>query len=542
MGFTKDPSDPNALAWRPSYKQELYLALPWTIKEGFYAGAAGAGKSDVLLMYPIVHRWYEHPQFKGLFLRRTFPELRDEIIPRSKEYFKPLGAAFNKSESRWEFPSGALFVFGHCEHEDDVHKYDTSQWNFVAFDELTSFTEWQYLYITFERTRRTVETYYELPAIARSASNPGNIGHAWVKKRFIDPCPSGFKVMKGKGGNLRIYIPATLADNPHIDPDYSKSLDALDEAERQAKKFGSWTAYEGQVFSEFRAEKLSSEPPEALHVIDGFEIPEYWPRLVAIDWGFDAITWVGFAAVSPTGRVYIYRELTYHKTHIEEWASRVKEYIDRENVRSVVICHSAGQHRGQPHTILEQVSEALGRTVDLSGRDRVAGKMLLHEYLRWKQKYLPESEKPVFDGELAQWIQRNKGLEDYKRYLKLFESDKPEALPKLQIFSACTFLIDAIKACIYDKTRKEDVAEFKGDDPYDGVRYLLEQCDRYINESVDGMKKLQAQEELLDTLRKTQDWTSFYRNAKKLESKELSGPVAINRYSHRRRYGQTLVS
>ena len=135
------------LIWQPTLKQEKFLQIPLSVKEGFYAGAVNAGKSDVLLMYPIVHGWHKHSQFKGLFLRRTMPELRNEIIPRARDYFKPFGANFNSTTGLWTFPSGALYFMGHCENEDDVHNYDSMQPNYAAFDELTSFTEWIYLYI-----------------------------------------------------------------------------------------------------------------------------------------------------------------------------------------------------------------------------------------------------------------------------------------------------------------------------------------------------------------------------------------------------------
>ena len=110
-------------SWKPHVKQEKFLSIPLGIKEGFYAGSAGAGKSDVLLMDPITHQWYTDSNFKGLFLRRTMPELREEIIPRSKTKlcFDKYSGKFNKSNSVWEFESGALFFFGHCENEDDVH-------------------------------------------------------------------------------------------------------------------------------------------------------------------------------------------------------------------------------------------------------------------------------------------------------------------------------------------------------------------------------------------------------------------------------------
>ena len=181
--------------WKPTPKQAAFLSLPYTIKEGFYAGAVAAGKTDVLLFYPILHRFHENPEFKGLFLRRTFPELKNEVIPRSRKIFRAVGGVYNQNDKVWSFPSGALFFFGHCENEEDVHKYDSMQPNYVAFDELTSFTEFQYLYITLERNRSSVSS--GLPAITRSGSNPGNTGHVWVRKRFIDPHPDGGAIIHG---------------------------------------------------------------------------------------------------------------------------------------------------------------------------------------------------------------------------------------------------------------------------------------------------------------------------------------------------------
>ena len=234
---------PKLNEWKPTPKQAEFLALPYEILEGFYAGAVNAGKTHVLLAYPLVHKFYERSNFKGLFLRRTFPELKNEVIPRSRQFFEPLGATYNKQDKCWTFPSGALFFFGHCEDEEDVHNYDSMQPNYVAFDELTSFTEWQYLYITLQRVRAAVGS--GLPAIVRSASNPGNIGHNWVRARFIDPCPEGFKVVQNKAGVKRIFIPATVKDNPYVSQQYLNQLESLPEAEKQAKLYGRWDAYEG---------------------------------------------------------------------------------------------------------------------------------------------------------------------------------------------------------------------------------------------------------------------------------------------------------
>lgn len=539
--------------WRPTKKQQSFLSIPLSVKEAFYAGAVGAGKSDVLLLYPIIHRWFEDPEFKGLFLRRTFPELKNEIIPRSQRLFRMVGGVYNKNDKIWEFTkasglnrskspqgAGALFFFGHCENEDDVHNYDSMQPNYAAFDELTSFTLWQYLYIVLERVRRKKNS--NLPMIARSGSNPGNTGHNWVRERFIDPCPDGFKLIRNKAGTSRIYIPATIDDNPHIDPEYRKSLEALPEAEKQAKLYGKWDAYEGSVFDEFRDKQYPDEPANALHVIPSFDIPSWWPRFIAGDWGMKAMNWVGHFAVSPNKRLYLYREQTWKGVKIEHWAPYVKAYIDEENPREVVFCRSAGQDRGQ-ETIQEQLERALGVPVGLTNNSpgsRVSGKNILHEYLRWKPKYVPPSEQGIYDEEKARWIFRNRPLSEYEAYMKGFEPPEEESnIPVLQIFEDCNVdgtqpceVVKALKACIYDKNKVEDVAEFDGDDPYDGLRYACQIAARYFDDSKQEMQLLEQRQRLTDQLEHSQDFTAFYRNASRIEKENDFEIKPVSRYRH----------
>lgn len=529
--------------WEPTPKQAKFLALPLTILEGFYAGAVMAGKSDVLLAYPLVHKWHELEGFKGVYFRRTFPELQNEIVPRSKKIYPKFGATYNKSEKEWTFPSGAIIRFGHCENEDDVHKYDSMEINYAAFDELTSFTQWQYEYIVKQRVRKTIGS--NLPAVCRAASNPGNIGHTWVKKHFIDPCPSGHVIIQGPTGVKRIYIPATVYDNPHADPAYIRQLESLPEAERQSKLLGKWDAYEGQVFEEFRDKNYPDEPSHACHVVEKFEPPSFWPKIVSIDWGYTppAMTLVLFGAIAPDGRVYIYRELAYQKKKIAEWTPEVKEYIDKEEPRKIKLCKSAGQERGQEHTIQSEIETGLGTSVELTSNlpgSRVAGKMLLHEYLRWKPKYSPQLERTPFSSERAEWLFRNRPIGEYNNYIDSFRPPEPEILPKLFMTGSCKHLINAIKSCSYQKTningmRPEDVSEFPGDDAYDACRYLLDECDRFVNTSKVEFSRVQQQQELMRQFEQTQDMTSFYRNARAMEQKMVRKLVAVPRYPHGRR-------
>ena len=544
--------DRNPNEWRPEPKQELFLSVPTSVKEAFYGGGAGSGKSDVLLLYGIVHRWHENPRFKQVFMRRTFPELRNEIIPRSRELYRRFGATLNKTEMCWTFPrpdqyggtgganEGSMIFLGHCENEDDVHKYDSMQINLFTPDELTSITEWIYLYIGFQRVRSPVP---ELPAIIRAAGMPGGIGHTWTYKRFIKPAPKGGKIIVGRGGNKRIYIHSTLEDNRYIDPTYRQSLQGITiEAERKAKLLGDWDAYQGQVFDEFRDRKFDDEPANAIHVVEPFEIPSWWPRIVIGDWGFAAMTWIGWVCISPDKRIYIYREQYWVKTKIADWAPQVKAFMNRENPRLVRFCKSAGQDRGQEHTIQQQIEDELQTPVELSNNtpgSRIAGKLLIHEYLRWRPKVLNESELPAYNEEYAMWIMRNRGMQEYKSYMNSFNPEEPEKnIPKLQIFKGCDVLIEAIKACSYDKPKgnkpAEDISEFDGDDPIDGLRYIVDAAEGFFDESNQEFKKIQKQEQLSQQLSTSHDWTAYYRNSAKLDSDTNDAIQPVGRYHGRR--------
>lgn len=548
------------LEWRPNRKQALFLSIPVTIKEAGYLGGAGSGKSDVLLMYGIVHKWHENPRFKQVFMRRTYPELKKEIVPRSRDIYPKFGAKFNATDMAWTFPrfdqygsgmpnAGAMVFLAQCEHENNVHQFDSMEISLYTPDEITSLTEYIYLYVAFERNRAPKGS--GLPSITRSAGMPGGVGHAFVKKRFWDPCKEGSKIIVGKGGNKRMMIHATLEDNKdHIDPLYKQSLLGRPEAEIRAKLHGDFDAYLGQVFDEFRDKHYPDEPDNALHVIEPHQIPDYWPKLVIGDWGFAAQTYIGFFAVSPMRRLFLYRELSFRRTKIEEWAPLVKQYIENEKPRIVKFCKSSGDDRGQEQTIQEQISTALGVPIELSNNyrgSRVAGKILLHEYLRWRPKPIMQAnELPPYDEAYAMRLYRLKGEEVYKMYLKQYEPPEEESnIPKLQIFccsednhdghvNCCPIMIDAIKACNYDTPKDgrpaEDVAEFDGDDPYDVIRYACDTAESYYIEATAEFDKVQKIEELHRRMLANQDWTMFYRNMRAVEGGSVVVPVS--RYRH----------
>lgn len=531
--------------WKPNPKQAEFLAIPESIREAFYGGGANSGKSEVLLVYPLIRKYYQNPMFKMVFMRRTFPEIRQEILPRSQHLYNPFGAKLNKSEMCWTFPredqygsgaepDGARIFLAHCQNEDDVHKYDSMEINLFAPDELTSYTEWIYLYIGFERVRAPRGS--GLPAIIRGAGMPGGIGHSWVKERFVSPYPKGGRKIIGKGGNTRIYIHSTLADNPYASEDYAQSLEALPDAERNAKKHGSWDAFLGQVFREFRTKRFPDEPETALHVIEPFDIPSYWPRGIAMDWGYakPAATSVGYFAISPDNRVILYDEDYFQERIIKDYCTQIKPKVDAADPVFFKLCKSAGQERGQEHSIQGEIEESLERKVELTTNlpgSRVAGKMLLHEYFRWKPKNKHEVERAPFNQDYAEFVLRNKGVDAYHEYLASFNPEPEETnLPKLLIFNHCEYVINAIQACSYDKTNPEDVAEFPGDDPYDMLRYGVDACARYFTLSSDKQEEAIKRQRYEDKLKNSGDWTAFYRNARLIENNRNNNPISVSTF------------
>jgi len=208
------------------------------VREALYGGAAGGGKSDALLMAAL--QYADVPGYSALLLRKTFADLSlpGALMTRANEWLRPTFTQFSSNQHRWEFPSGANLTFGYLDSVGAEYRYQSSEFQFIGFDELTQFREVQYRYL-FSRLRRLEGS--DVPLRMRSASNPGGIGHEWVRSRFVDQTDAD---------GDRIFVPATLADNPHLDSEsYIQSLEQLDPVTRQQLLNGDWTArQDGNLF------------------------------------------------------------------------------------------------------------------------------------------------------------------------------------------------------------------------------------------------------------------------------------------------------
>jgi hypothetical protein len=525
--------------WKPHSRQEDFIRLPDSIFEAFYGGAAGGGKSDIIVMLPLVREWHLNPNWHGIVFRRTYPELEESLIMVSKKWFSHFGATYNDQKHFWKFPSGAIYRFSYLNTDEDARSHDTAQYHYIGFDELTHFTAFQYRYMI-SRIRRAEPG---LPVLIRGASNPGNVGHGWVKQRFVAPWRIGYKPLKDKrSGTLRIFIPAKVTDNPHVmehDPDYINRLKLLPLAEYKAKAEGDWDAYMGQVFSEFRTQRYSDEPEHAVHLVPYFQIPTWWPKILSIDWGYTANTSAHWGAISPDHRLFLYREYLAQKKQIANWGAEILALSQFDgNIRMVELDPSAWQNRGEEKLLWMQIQDALRPlVVRQADNDRIGGKMAIHEVLRWEnrpQRYVPPE---GYRHEREEWIYRNVGAKQARAYREMFDPDPPETnLPKCQILEGtCPALVDVIPQCVYAKPTKEgkpaeDVAEFPGDDPYDDFRYQVKGYERYLNEATEEHERIQKVEQLV-ALAGT-DMTSFYRRAEEME--ESKGNVVAFRPRLRR--------
>jgi hypothetical protein len=235
FGSTCQDKDYNYCPSESTPKQAEFLAL--TCTEALFGGAAGGGKSECLLMNALEH--VRDPNYAGLILRRTYADLAlpGAIMDRATSWLLGSPAKWHGTDKKWTFPSGAVLQFGYLDREADKYRYQSAEFQYIAFDELTQFTESQYLYLK-SRLRRKAGS--KIPLKIRTASNPGGIGHDWVKARFVD-------------GGEHAFIPSLLSDNPHIDQaSYRKELEGLDSVTRAQLLEGRWIRDDGGVVYSYR--------------------------------------------------------------------------------------------------------------------------------------------------------------------------------------------------------------------------------------------------------------------------------------------------
>lgn len=256
--------------------------------EALYGGAAGGGKSIGQLIGAL--QYVEHAGYAALILRKTYTDLSlpGALMDVANRWLGGTDAHWNDKRSTWEFPAGATLTFGYLDSPKDKYRYQSSEFQFIGFDELTQFQEFDYRYL-FSRLRRLEGS--NIPIRMRAGSNPGNIGHEWVKQRFMV-----------EQSDNRVFLPAKLGDNPHVDKvAYEQSLDELDPITKAQLLNGDWSARKpGNKFKREWFEIVDAYPRDCL-IVRRWDMAATEPKPGKDpDWTAGAL--VGLA---PDHRIYI---------------------------------------------------------------------------------------------------------------------------------------------------------------------------------------------------------------------------------------------
>ncbi len=283
-----------------------------------YGGARGGGKSWALRR-KLVTLCLRYPGISCLLVRRSYSELKsNHLYTLTAEY----GELFDYSDSEklLRFKNGSRIQLGYCDAERDTLRYQGQEYDIIAIDEATQLTEYQFS--IFKACLRGTKPF---PRRIYLTCNPGGVGHAWVKRLFVDRL-----YREGENPEDYTFIKAGVYDNDTLteaDPEYIRSLESLPPKLRRAWLDGEWDVFEGQFFPEFS---------ESLHVIPREKLPTDLTYFAAADYGFDmfALLVLGVAA---DGKLYAVEELCEKNLTLGEAGSRAEGVLADYPVRYLVI-------------------------------------------------------------------------------------------------------------------------------------------------------------------------------------------------------------
>lgn len=441
--------DPNRKALYQCHAGPQYAFQQSDAEEVLYGGAAGGGKSYALRAWGVRY-CMENPGARVVLFRRTYKELEDtHLLAIQIEVPKSI-AMYSAGKHDLVFRNGSIFHFRFCERDADVRSHDTAEYDAILFDELTAFSDWQYTYLL-SRCRST-KPWWPGPRI-RAATNPGNLGHEWVYRRWVEPVdsesqmPLELEPMQiwtapvDEGGMTRQFIPAKITDNPTLmaaDPHYVDRLRAMSEEEYRAKALGDWNVFTGQFFTRFNPD---------VHVIQPFDIPLDWDRFMCVDYGFNA-PWACLWLARPpaTQACFVYRELYGKGLKSDEQIFQARQIVKDtgEKIRAIVLDPSmfnkVNTKGERVNAIADDWQQAFPNVYVARGvNDRVPGWRLMREMLDWQ----------VGPGK------------------------RPLTLPRLQIFNTCKNLVRTLPKLIVDEKHVEDINSEGEDHAADALRYGL---------------------------------------------------------------------
>jgi hypothetical protein len=406
-----------------------------------FGGARGGGKSHWLLAQMGADDCQRVPGLKCLLLRKVgksnlenFEDLRHRVFPR-------LPHLYTASKNTVTFENGSRIVAGHYQHESDIDSYLGLEYDVIGIEEATTLTHRKYRDIS--TCCRTSKPGWR-PRIYATA-NPGGVGHTWFKKLFVDRhharlrlnIPAAQAEIENPTLFETAFIPATVRDNAHVNPEYIKILERLNGWQKRAWFHGDWDIAAGQFFSNFRRD---------VHVLKHeFDRQCVTDWICSMDYGYNHYTVVLLGARDGDGNIYVVDEHFGRRMLPEDHAKAIDRMFQRNcTCLEYLSRFSAGpdcfstQYTGI--TIAKQY-EQLGIGLSRSKADRVQG-----------------------------WAEVLRRLGDPDRGIK----------PTLFIDPRCKKLIETLPQLMHDPNHPEDVLKVDidddgdgGDDAADALRYLV---------------------------------------------------------------------
>ncbi|MEI7937022.1 MAG: terminase family protein [Verrucomicrobiota bacterium] len=409
-----------------------------------YGGARGGGKSHWLLAQMGADDCQRVAGLKCLLLRKVGKANAEHFEELQRRLFVGLRHEFSAYKGVLKFANGSQIQAGHYQAEKDIDNYLGLEYDVIGIEEATTLSARKHQDIS--TCSRTSKPDWR-PRIY-STTNPGGIGHAWYRARFIAP------FLQGKEAETR-FVPARVDDNRFNNPEYRRVLEGLSGWQKRAWLDGEWDIAAGQFFTTFRRD---------VHVVDQFDDTRAVEWFAALDYGFTHYTVVLLGCLDGDGNLFVVDEHAERKWLPDRHAAAVKAMLARHGIKS------------EGRNPKSEGSQTLSRFV--AGTDVFSkqsdGSTVASQYARLGITLRPANMERV--GGWAEILHRLGDVE-------------AGVVPRLFIHQRCARLIECLPSLQHDPNRPEDVLKVDadeegigGDDAADGLRYLVATKSRSITQ------------------------------------------------------------
>ena len=404
--------------------------------------ARGGGKSFAVRIKASL-LCLQYPGIKVMIIRKTYPELQENHIIPLCELLKCYApnktdriASYNDSKKNINFPNGSRILFRYCDNEKDAERFQGTEVDILFIDEATHQSEEKMKKLT-----ACVRGVNGFPKRVYMTCNPGNEGHGWVKRLFID------KAYKdGENPDDYMFIQSLVTDNKALmetNPDYIKQLEALPPKLRKAWLEGDWDVYEGQFFEDFADRPDQYASRQWTHVIAPFEIPDGWKIYRSFDWGYNKPFSCAWWAVDYDGVIYRILELYGCKDTPNEGVKWTPPQVFAE------IHRIETEHRWLKGKKIQGIA-------DPAIWDAETGESIADVATKHQVYFTPGDHKRI-----PGWMQMH--------YRFAFDEN---GYPMMYIFSNCKAFIRTIPLLQYDEHKPEDLDTDGEDHVADEARYF----------------------------------------------------------------------